>query len=295
MKYLKANRGESGRGRYVYTKGDKPINLTGVTTILSESSKPFLITWAAKAGYQDMLDFEGDNLKKEIRRILKEKDYKHERIRKYSTDKGQLAHDYVDQFIKDYIETGEYKRQSIEDEEVRNSVERFYDWSIEKKVEFLEPDSSIYHPKYLYAGSYDFICRIDGEVFLGDFKSSKEIDVTYPAQCAAYIKGREAIELEEELTHYDIAGSIVVKSTLAKEDVVRFKKSSTGKMKGETIPAFEIKISRSIDLDFQFFFSCLFQYKYKKGKEIMEWNKLELVDPLLNTEYSDEDYPLENN
>jgi hypothetical protein len=288
MKYLKVNRDSGGRGRYIYTNGDKDISLTGVTTILNESAKPFLIDWAAKTAYEDSIG----KTDTEVRAIIKDKTYAHKRKKNEATDKGTLAHDYVDEFILDYIKTGKYIKKHIEDEDVRVSVERFYDWAIFQNVEFLEPDSSVYDPQLMYAGSFDFICRIDGVIYLGDFKTSKHMDDNYPAQCAAYIKARKKIEEIEGLTPYDIRGSVIVRSTLAKEDQVFFKKSSSGAVKKEVVPAFEVKMSTAIDLDFQYFFSCLFLYKYKKAKQVQEWNSLE-IDKSLEIDYNDNDIPLE--
>ena len=269
------DREKSGRGRYQLD--GKP--LTGVTTICGMQAKGFLVTWAATEAYKDSLNLS----KEEIKDVLKNKNYAHTRKSDNAKDKGTQAHDLVEEFIKNYIATKEYKSLKSEDEEVDTSIQRFFKWAIDKKVEFLGSEVSVYSREHWFAGSFDFICRIDGKLLLGDFKTSKQIDDTYFAQGAGYI-----IAEEETNPNTKFDGVIIVRSILAKEGQVWYEKSSNGKAKKMQNDAFEVKISTNVEREKTYFLSLLNLYRYSKAQEVGKWYKAEVVD------FIPEDYPLGN-
>lgn len=267
------NREQAGRGRYQLD--GKP--LTGVSTICNTQSKPFLVDWAAKEAYLDAIG----KTEAEIRVILKLKKYAHKSKSKESTDKGTLAHSFVEQFVKSYMQSGEYFPKLSEDEEVNNSIQRFYTWAIDNKVEFIGSEDSVYSRTHWFAGSFDFICKLNGKLLLGDFKTSKQIDGTYFAQGAGYIIAVE--ELDPELK-FD--GVVVVRSTLAKEDKVWYEKSSNGKAKKMVQPAFEVAMQFDLERQRTYFLSLLNCYRYARGLSVGEWYLAPVID------YKEEDYPV---
>lgn len=268
------NRSASGRGRYQLDG----IPLTGVTTICNEQSKPFLITWAAKEAY---LDARGRSIP-EIDEIIKRKQYAHLRKSDNAKDKGTLAHDYVESFVKHFIDSKNYAKEVIEDEEISNSVYRFYDWAEKFKVEFLASEVSVYSREYWFAGSFDFICKIDGKTYLGDFKTSKQIDDTYFAQGSGYV-----IAVEENNKDIKFDGVIIVRSILAKEGKTWYEKSSNGTAKKMTSEPFEVVISRDLEREKTYFLSLLNCYRYRMEQQVGKWYSAPIV------EYLDEDYPIE--
>ena len=267
------DRSKSGRGRYQLD--GKP--LTGVTTICNEQSKGFLVSWAAKEAYKDSIG----KTKEEIELILKNKTYAHTQKGDDAKGSGTLAHDYVEKFIKQYIETKTYIREIIEDEGVSNSVGRFYDWAEKYKVEFIASEVSVYSREFWFAGSFDFICKIDGKTLLGDFKTSKQIDGTYFAQGAGYV-----IAVEENNKDIKFDGVVIVRSILAKEGQTWYEKSSNGKSKKMTSEAFEVAVSYNLDREKTYFLSLLNLYRYNKAQDVKKWYKAEIVD------FIPEDYPL---
>ena len=270
---FKVDRTKGGRGRY--TLDGK--SLTGVTTICNEQAKGFLVTWAATEAYKDCLVLT-DN---EIKDVLKNKTYAHTKKGNNAKDKGTQAHDYVELFVKNYIDTKQYQRQLIEDEEVNNSVSRFYEWAETNKVEFIASEVSVYSREFWFAGSFDFICILDGKTLLGDFKTSKSIDNTYYAQGAGYV-----IAIEENNKDIKFDGVIIVRSILAKEGQVWYEKSSNGKAKRMQNEAFEIGLSYNLERNKIYFLSLLNCYRYNKELEVGKWYKAEVVD------FTDEDYPI---
>ncbi len=275
-KDFKADRTKSGRGRY--TLDGKP--LTGVTTITNMQNKSFLIPWAAKEAYTHCLTLD----KSGIKEVLKTKAYAHTQKSKHATDKGTIAHEYVERFINHYIETSTYLREVIEDQEIRNSVTRFYDWAEEKKVEFLASEIAVYSRKFWYAGTFDFVCRIDGKLLLGDFKTSKQIDETYFGQAAGYV-----IAIEEHNPEHKFDGVIIVRSILAEEGSHWFEKSNDGTWKKRENEAFEVGLSYNLDREKAYFLSLLNIYRYHRSQEVKDWYEAEVVD------YEGEDYPVDEN
>jgi hypothetical protein len=273
---FKSDRTKSGRDRY--TLDGKP--LTGVTTVCGMKHKGYLVDWAASEAYKHALNLTPE----EIQQVIKEKDYAYKRKSKGATDKGTTAHDFVEKFVKDYINTGEYHKETIEDEEIANSVYRFYDWAIKYGVEFFASEESVYSREFWYAGTFDFICKIDGKTLLGDFKTSKQMDDTYFAQGAAY-----AMAIEENNPEIKFDGIVVVRSVLAKEGQVWYEKSSNGKYKKMVNEPFEVIINYNIEREKTYFLSLLNLYRYSKGFEIRRWIMAGEVE-----DYPDGDYPLDN-
>ena len=272
-----ADRTATGRGRY--NLDGKP--LTGVTTICNEQAKGFLVMWSAKEAY---LDARGRSVE-EIDEIIKKKQYAHLQKGDNAKDKGTQAHDYVESFVKNYIEYAEYIPEEIADLEINNSVNRFYTWAYDNKVEFLASEVSVYSREYWFAGSFDFICTIkDGmnsKTYLGDFKTSKQIDDTYFAQGAGYV-----IAVEENNKDIKFDGVIIVRSILAEEGQTWYEKSSNGKVKKMTNEAFEVAISTDLEREKTYFLSLLNIYRYRMKQQVGRFYKAEVVD------YNEDDYPI---
>lgn len=267
---------KSGLGRY---KLDGK-SMTGVTTICNMQSKPFLIAWAASEAYKECVNLPKDK----IAEIIKSKQYAHTRKSDNSKDKGTLAHKEVEKFINNYLETGKYIRAEIEDEEVKTSVERFYNWAETNNVEFLGSEISVYSALHFFAGTFDFVCKLDGKLLLGDFKTSKSIDDTYYAQGAAY-----AIAVEENNPEVKFDGIIIVRSTLSKDDQVWYEKSSNGNAKKMTNSTFEVGIKYTMEREKAYFLSLLNIYKYSKDLEVKRWYQAPEI-----SDYREDDYPIDN-
>lgn len=196
---------------------------TGVTTILGAINKPALVDWAAKMAYQDCQ--ENNYSHEEISRIIKEKDYAHKKRSGAAMDIGTLAHADVEAYIR--YKMGETSEFSI-NPETAHIVQPFIDWAegrvelkakshkyardsieiVPSNIKFLLAEQSVFSPKYFYAGTFDFLCEIDGKKYICDFKTSTGIyGREYFYQTAAY---RNAIG--ELGWGKDIEGSIVIRS-----------------------------------------------------------------------------------
>jgi predicted RecB family nuclease len=79
-------------------------------------------------------------------------------------------------------------------------VKSFLDWRNTVKLEVIAAETTVFSEIHGYAGTVDLICRIDGQPYIVDFKTSKYVWKEYELQISAY---RAAIENGEK-TYYAI-------------------------------------------------------------------------------------------
>lgn len=96
--------------------------------------------------------------------------------------------------------TGQLEQLSVEE---CDAILSFVNWREENNPESIAWDVTVFSDTYDYAGSIDYICRIDGQVWIVDFKSSQNIFPAYELQLSAY---KKPIELAE----FDIPGLMEV-------------------------------------------------------------------------------------
>jgi hypothetical protein len=73
-------------------------------------------------------------------------------------------------------------------------VQSFIQWRDEVKPEVLATETTVFSDTHNYAGTVDFVCRIDGVPYVIDFKTSKQVSRAHELQVSAY---RVAIENAE--------------------------------------------------------------------------------------------------
>lgn len=189
-----------------YTVRDKKV--TSVTQALSIISKPMLINWAARMAVEHVSEqIEPGKMYDEVQLMAIFEDAKSAHTKK-KTSAGELG-SFTHHWIEDYING---KNPVLpQNDQLRGAVQRFLDWQKTYKVEFLLSEQQIYSRKYNYTGTLDFICKIDGKMYIGDLKTSSGIYPEMLIQTAAYRFARE-----EEYPQEKYAGQIIVK--VGKED-----------------------------------------------------------------------------
>lgn len=178
--------------RHIYTyNGKKVISATQALGIIA---KPALINWAANTAIESVRGsiqpgVSYDEL--ELEAIFDAGKKAHYQKKTDAGTMGTLIHKWVEQYIK-----GENPTMPI-NAELKSSVEKFLGWAEEHKVKFLSSEQQIYSVKHNYTGTLDFICKVDGKLYLGDLKTSSGIYPEYFMQTAAYRNAREE-EFPEE-------------------------------------------------------------------------------------------------
>ncbi|MEK7120625.1 MAG: hypothetical protein AAB840_00865, partial [Patescibacteria group bacterium] len=209
-----------------YFQADKHIywldgrKMTGVTTILNSTlAKPALIQWAANMAVESVdkqiwetqlipYEYVNGNVRiiitdEKLREILEVARTAHAAKRDKSADIGTLAHDWISRWIK-----GEEPKR---DESLAVITDNFLKWAEEAKPKFLASEKVVYagDPKLFYAGTIDFICEIDNNVYIGDLKTSSGIFSEMFYQTAGYEIALHAMEPDK----WNIHGHIIVNCT----------------------------------------------------------------------------------
>jgi len=187
--------------RHQYT--DAQGKVTSVTTALSIISKPALVNWAANTAieYVSQQIEPGKSYDElQLSAIWEGGKKAHYQKKTDAATIGTFVHKYVEQYIK-----GENPGMPV-NEGLQKSVVQFMTWVNKHKVKFLASEQMIFSRKYRYTGTLDFICTIDGKMYLGDLKTSSGIWNEYLIQTAAYRFARE-----EEFPKEKYTGQLIIR------------------------------------------------------------------------------------
>jgi ATP-dependent exoDNAse (exonuclease V) beta subunit len=98
---------------------------------------------------------------------------------------GTLAHYLVQcDFTGEKPDLSEYGKTEIDQAE--NALISFYEWKRAKVIEPIENELQLVSEQYRYGGTIDCYCKIDGDIWLLDFKTGKAIYSEMLIQLAAY-------------------------------------------------------------------------------------------------------------
>lgn len=182
--------------------------VTSVTQALSIINKPALINWAARMAVEFIADqLEAGQAYDEVQllTIFDEAKSAHYKKKVSAGNVGTFVHNWVEDYIN-----GKNPATPV-NPGIKAAIERFLAWQKEHKVKFLVAEQQVYSKKYNYTGTLDFICEIDGKMYIGDLKTSSGIYPEMMIQTAAYRYARE-----EEYPEEKYAGQVIVK--VGKED-----------------------------------------------------------------------------
>ena len=172
--------------------------LTGVTTILQVRAKDFLKWWTVKLMWENLTG-KIEDIKKmnevEYEELILNAKKAHTVKSKEALVSGTIAHNWIEEYIKGKIEGQDVSdKQFPEDLNAANSIHIFLDWEGQHEVEWLASEVVLPSILNLFAGTIDFVAKIDGVMTLGDFKTSNQISEDVALQTAAY-----SILLDENL------------------------------------------------------------------------------------------------
>lgn len=180
--------------------------VTGVTTVLGVIAKPALIGWAAREATAYVKKnkqrfFRPDFSEEYFDKVLTEASKAYATKRDKSADIGTRVHSMIESFTK-----GEQMTEP-ETKAEKKMVDNFIGWANENKVKFLASEQRVYSREHWYAGTYDFLCEIDGKKYVGDLKTSNAIyGPEFFGQMAAYQMARAEMQ-----KHDDIDARIIVR------------------------------------------------------------------------------------
>lgn len=124
-----------------------------------------------------------------------------EALKNEAGERGSKVHQAIDRLLGGEIithnallinsNTGKEEEISVQEYE---AVKSFSDWFDEAKPETIMRETALFNDEYNYAGTMDFKCRIAGEVWIIDFKTSQNIWLSHEAQISAYKHSPENID-----------------------------------------------------------------------------------------------------
>ena len=240
--------------KHLYKVGG--LKVDGVTSVLQVLNKPALMYWAVNQtiGYLEANLKAGTVLDEvQIKGLLSEAKVAHRKKKDAAADFGTMAHKWIEDYINGL------KPATFTNAILKNSIDKFLKWEGDNKVIFHEVERMIYSKKLNYAGKFDFLCEIDGKLWIGDIKTSTGIWDEYLFQTAAYQQAYT------EETGAKVAGSLIVR--IGKDgDEVEIKKSTDAQVTPYWINrnAFNhcLKLYRTLEI------LKKFKFQYVNGQKI---------------------------
>jgi hypothetical protein len=194
---------------YKHEYWESGVEVTSVTKALSVINKPTLVAWAANKAIEaaSIMIQPGKTYDEvELATIWESARKAHYQAKTDAGTLGILVHKWVEHYIKTGGgKTGEMPPMPVNDK-LKDSIDKFLKWQERHQVEFLTSEQPIFSKKYRYAGTLDFVCKLDGKLFLGDLKTSSGIYPEQFIQTAAYRQART-----EEFPQENYFGQLIVR------------------------------------------------------------------------------------
>lgn len=149
-----------------------------VTSILKVISRPALDGWAARLTAKYAVDNWQELSEADPAERLETLKHVHENERQVKADRGSLVHDMADMWAKGSSMI--HVTKSTE-----GFMTQFYGFLADVNPEYLESEATCWNRTYGYAGTLDFVAKIDGEVVLVDIKTSPRCYPEHGLQLAA--------------------------------------------------------------------------------------------------------------
>ena len=172
---------------------DYLVSVTSATGIIDKSR--FLIPWAINLAKSYLLKYLETNKSvtaEELYPIIDEACAQHTIKKEEAADIGSQIHAWIESFANSKITNANCPELPEDsDERVTAGISAFLSWYNENKVIFLESERLIYSKKYKYVGLTDAVAKVNGELFIIDYKSGKSIYPEYAYQLSAYQQAYE--------------------------------------------------------------------------------------------------------
>jgi hypothetical protein len=174
-----------------------------VTSILSEYGNPSgLIQWSANC----VAEYVKDHLKDIRDGKITADDIDLERARQYYKEKsgealdiGSAVHDFIEEWIKYKLglRKDDDTHKMLDDIQYIQSVQAFLKWVKDNNFIPYASEMTVYSHKHRYAGTLDCLARVNGKIYVVDFKTSKSHSPINSVQISAYRKA--LVEMNTDL------------------------------------------------------------------------------------------------
>lgn len=186
-------------GQHVYRWQGKHV--PGVTTTCKVKASPMLEAWkvreqvkgTARTAHGNPPSL-GESEEAYVARlvVLAKKEYEHERLAQEAADVGRQTHALIEQACR---EMAGLPAQPLEHPPSEQAFFRFMGWrrwAKETNFRVIAVEGLLFHPEERYAGRFDLLAEIEGELGVPDWKPAKGTYPEHHMQSAAYRKALEA-------------------------------------------------------------------------------------------------------
>lgn len=167
-----------------HMNGNRIDGVTSATGKIDKSGA--LMGWAIKMmGIYLKENWLSNLTRSEFEELVDRGKKEYRRIKEEAANIGTEVHEWAEAHIKGK------KKKLPSDPRVRNGVIAFMKWFKETDIKITASERYIYSKKHDYAGIMDWEGELNGELVIGDFKTSKGIYNEMRYQLAAYWMARE--------------------------------------------------------------------------------------------------------
>ncbi len=186
--------------KHSYMVGDKQV--PAVTRVVDAVSPKNLTEWAAKAGAEWWLNNYTDDV--EMQAIMYDGiRYAHKEISKEAQNIGSDVHKWIELHIRSKMDNGHLFVEYPDDVKVpMQNFHKWLDWAESRDIEWLGSEKKIYSKLWNYAGTIDALAKINGELYVIDFKTSAKIYKEYYLQVYGYAQAVHEMVNDDSNKHY---------------------------------------------------------------------------------------------
>lgn len=190
---------------------DNGLLMPSVTNVIDALNKPFLNNWYAKRAAEDAVQVVADHpglIQKKPQEAVKWISGAARRTANAAATLGDAVHNYVEALSMGLVP------DAPEDSRVLNYAEQWEKFVSDTGIEFVHAEATIFgltqDYERAYAGTADFIAKIDGNLYVGDYKTGKSVHAEAALQLSALSHGKEIVIDGKTEALPEIAGEIVV-------------------------------------------------------------------------------------
>ena len=188
--------------KHIYTIDDKIVY--GSTGIISILAKPALVNWALNIAIRQIRDEINEGLPLEKALIDGRRASWNASLK--ARELGTRVHSFTDSYSEENKSELLLKALRTENEEERNSLSAFIEFASKNKLEKEFGERKIYSFRYNYAGTVDWVGKVNGKETVIDWKTSAAIYPSYFLQTASYAQA-----LQEEFPEKKIVQTMIVR------------------------------------------------------------------------------------
>lgn len=167
----------------------------------------------------------------QLMNMFSEASQQHTKKRDEAAGIGSLVHAHIEAHIKHKLGLPGYEDEPLVpvSPTMQNAVAAFMEWENDHKVVYIHSEKKVCHPKYVYAGTLDFEAVVDGELCIGDLKTSNGIYDEFRFQTAAYLEARKTETKQNYKARWCVRVGKETKRDKDGNEVVEFEAKRYGK------------------------------------------------------------------